>query len=53
MLLQKVYIKAAALSALSKADPTGIGTREDIFALVVNRKQAKRLSAMDNKILTK
>ena len=50
VLSQKVYIQAAALSALSKADPTGIGTRVDIFALVVNRNQAKRLSAMDNKI---
>ena len=50
VLLQKVYIQAAALSALSKADPTGIGTRADMSALVVNQNQAKRLSAMDNKI---
>ena len=50
VLLQKVYIQAAALSALSKAVPAGIGTRADISTLVVNRNQAKRLSAMDNKI---
>ena len=50
VLLQKVYIQAAALSALSKADPAGIGTRADMSALVVNRNQAKRLFAMDNKI---
>ena len=50
VLLQKVYIQAAALSALSKADPAGIGTRADMSTLVVNRNQAKRLSAMDNKI---
>ena len=48
--LQKVYIQAAALSALSKADPAGIGTRADMSTSVVNRNQAKRLSAMDNKI---
>ena len=29
MLLQKVYIQAATLSALSKKDPAGIGTRGD------------------------
>ena len=46
-----VYIQAAALlSALSKADPAGIGTRADMSTLVVNRNQAKRVSAMDNKI---
>ena len=50
VLLQKVYVQAAVQSALSKADPIGIGTRVDIFALVVNRNQAKRLSAIDNKI---
>ena len=50
VLLQKVYIQAAALSALSKADLAGIGTRADMSTLVVNRNQAKRLSAMDNKI---
>ena len=50
VLLQKVYIQAAALSALSKADLAGIGTRADMSALVVNRNQAKRLFAMDNKI---
>ena len=50
VLLQKVYIQAAALSALSKADPAGIGTRADMSTLVVNRNQAKRLSAVDNKI---
>ena len=50
VLLQKVYIQAAALSALSKADPAGIGTRADMSTLVVNWNQAKRLSAMDNKI---
>ena len=50
VLLQKVYIQAAALSALSKADPAGIDTRADMSALVVNRNQAKRLFAMDNKI---
>ena len=50
VLLQKVYIQAAALSALSKADPPGIGTRADMSTLVVNQNQAKRLSAMDNKI---
>ena len=50
VLLQKVYIQAAALSALSKADPAGIGTRADMSTLVVNRNQAKRLFAMDNKI---
>ena len=50
VLLQKVYIQAAALSALSKAVPAGIGTRADMSTLVVNRNQAKRLSAMDNKI---
>ena len=50
MLLWKVNIQAAALSAVSKADPTGIGTRADMSTLVVNRNQAKRLSAMDNKI---
>ena len=48
--LQEVYIQAAALSALSKADLAGIGTRADMSALVVNRNQAKRLFAMDNKI---
>ena len=48
--LQEVYIQAAALSALSKADPAGIGTRADMSTLAVNRNQAKRLSAMDNKI---
>ena len=52
--VEGICIQEAALSsALSKADPTGFGTRVDIFALVVNRNQAKRLSAMDNKILTK
>ena len=50
VLLQKVYIQAAALSALSKADPAGIGTRAYMSTLVVNRNQAKRLSAVDNKI---
>ena len=54
VLLQKVYIQAAALSALSKAVPTGIGTRAatraDMSTLAVNRNQAKSLSAMDNKI---
>ena len=50
VLLQKVYIQAAALSALYKADPAGIGTRADMSTSVVNRNQAKRLSAMDNKI---
>ena len=50
VLLQKVYIQAAALSALSKADLAGIDTRADMSTLVVNRNQAKRLSAMDNKI---
>ena len=35
---------------LSKADPAGIGTRAYMSAFVVNRNQAKRLSAMDNKI---
>ena len=50
VLLQKVYIQAAAQSALSKVDPAGIGTRADMSALVVNQNQAKRLSAMDNKI---
>ena len=50
VLLQKVYIQEAALSALSTADPAGIGTRADMSTLVVNRNQAKRLSAMDNKI---
>ena len=50
VLLQKVYIQAAAQSALSKADPAGISTRADMSALVVNQNQAKRLSAMDNKI---
>ena len=50
VLLQKVYIQAAALSALSKADLAGIGTRADMSTLAVNRNQAKRLSAMDNKI---
>ena len=51
VLLQKVYIQAAALSsALSKADPAGIGTRADMSTLVVSRNQAKRLSAMDNEI---
>ena len=50
VLLQKVYIQAAALSALSKADPAGIGTRADMSTLAVNQNQAKRLSAMDNKI---
>ena len=50
VLLQKVYIQAAALSALSKADPAGIGTRADMSTLAVNRNQAKRLFAMDNKI---
>ena len=48
--LQEVYIQAAALSALSKADLAGIDTRADMSALVVNRNQAKRLFAMDNKI---
>ena len=48
--LQEVYIQAAALSALSKADLAGIGTRAYMSALVVNRNQAKRLFAMDNKI---
>ena len=51
VLLQKVYIQAAALlSALSNADPAGIGTRADMSTLVVNRNQAKRVSAMDNEI---
>ena len=50
VLLQKVHIQAAALSALSKADPAGIGTRADMSTLVVNQNQAIRLSAMDNKI---
>ena len=50
VLLQKVYIQAAAPSALSKADPAGIGTTADMSTLVVNQNQAKRLSAMDNKI---
>ena len=45
------YIQAAALSsALSKADPAGIGTRADMSTLVVNQNQDKRLSAMDNEI---
>ena len=50
VLLQKVYIQAAALSALSKADPAGIGTRADMSTFVVNRNQTKRVSAMDNEI---
>ena len=50
VLLQKAYIQAAAQSALSKADLAGIGTRADMSTLAVNRNQAKRLSAMDNKI---
>ena len=50
VLLQKVNIQAAALSALSKADPAGIDTRADMSALVANRNNAKRLSATDNKI---
>ena len=45
VLLQKVHIQAAALSALSKADPAGIGTREDMSTLAVNQNQDKRLSA--------
>ena len=50
VLLQKVNIQAAVLSALSKADPAGIDTRADMSALVANRNNAKRLSATDNKI---
>ena len=50
VLLQKVHIQAAALSALSKADPAGNGTRADMSTLVVNQNQTIRLSAMDNKI---
>ena len=50
VLLQKVHIQAAALSALSKADSAGIGTRADMSTLVVNQNQAKRVSAMDNEI---
>ena len=51
VLLQKVYIQAAALSsALSKVDPAGIGTRADMSTLVVNRNQDKGLFAMKNEI---
>ena len=47
--VEGIYSGSCAVSS-SKASPAGIGTRADMSTLVVNRNQAKRVSAMDNEI---